>query len=88
MNGSSASPVMRADVEHDDQRDDAEGQQPQDIVDPQGEERDLEHIAAEAADGLAGRIGQGEAPGRRRMWRSRFLRSRVMVFMKKGTCWW
>ena len=35
----------------------------QDIVDPQGEERDLEHIAAEAADGLAGRIGQGRGPG-------------------------
>ncbi len=35
------------------QRDDIEGDRPQQVVHPQGEQRDLEGVAAEAADGLA-----------------------------------
>ncbi|PKH44804.1 glutamyl-tRNA(Gln) amidotransferase subunit A, partial [Dehalococcoides mccartyi] len=49
---------LRADVQHQDQGDDDDAQAGQDIVDPDDEERDLGHIVAEAADRLAGGIGQ------------------------------
>ena len=51
--------VGGADADHDDQGDDVEGDGTEQVVDPQGEERNFKDIAAEAGNGFAGGIGQG-----------------------------